>query len=155
MSVDKKNSQIDSAGTLAIMEQELNKYRLYESKLYLFLKALEVRDIQELMNLESPYLVAVALEIKKAAKGNAGIIADLMARLTRKDETIATMGRANRNIARDYANAAINCGTMHDAITRAINDSESGDGWGPDVTVVAYLEKALEDVKENKKHMDE
>lgn len=34
-------------------------------------------------------------------------------------------------------------GVMREAIERAINDSESGKGWGPDVTVVEYLRKAI------------
>lgn len=35
------------------------------------------------------------------------------------------------------------CGRMEGAINRALNDSESGNGWGPDVTVCAYLREAL------------
>ena len=32
---------------------------------------------------------------------------------------------------------------LHTAINRALADSESGKGWGPDVTVCAYLREAL------------
>ena len=32
---------------------------------------------------------------------------------------------------------------LRSAIRRALADSESGNGWGPDVTVCAYLREAL------------
>ena len=32
---------------------------------------------------------------------------------------------------------------LRDGIQRALDDSESGDGWGPDVTVCNYLLEAL------------
>ena len=40
---------------------------MYKQKLYIFLKTLEVENIEELMEKPSPYLVAVALEIRNAA----------------------------------------------------------------------------------------
>jgi len=33
---------------------------------------------------------------------------------------------------------------QRNAIERALADSESGNGWGPDVTVCEYLRKAIE-----------
>lgn len=41
---------------------------MYKQKLYLVLKTLGVQNTEELMEKESPYLVAVALEIRKAAE---------------------------------------------------------------------------------------
>jgi hypothetical protein len=35
------------------------------------------------------------------------------------------------------------CMRLRGSIERALADSESGDGWGPDVTVCAYLKDAL------------
>lgn len=32
---------------------------------------------------------------------------------------------------------------FHEAIQRALDDEESGTGWGPDVTVCGYLRQAL------------
>lgn len=32
---------------------------------------------------------------------------------------------------------------LENAIQRALNDEESGNGWGPDVTVCTYLKEAL------------
>jgi len=34
---------------------------------------------------------------------------------------------------------------MQEAIKRALADSESGNGWGPDLTVCGYLRDALQD----------
>jgi len=41
---------------------------MYKQKLYMLLKALEVQEIEELMEKPSPYLVSVGLEIAKAAR---------------------------------------------------------------------------------------
>lgn len=43
----------------------------------------------------------------------------------------------------EAADLAAENARLRAAIKRAIDDSESGDGWGPDVTVVGYLREAL------------
>jgi len=46
---------------------------MYKQKLYMLLKALEVQEIEELMEKPSPYLVSVGLEIAKAARLGASL----------------------------------------------------------------------------------
>ena len=37
---------------------------------------------------------------------------------------------------------------LESAIRRALADSESGNGWGPDITICEYLQEALSPVKD-------
>lgn len=43
----------------------------------------------------------------------------------------------------DVARRVDECMRLRAAIQRALDDAESGNGWGPDVTVCGYLREAL------------
>jgi len=43
-----------------------------------------------------------------------------------------------------YIDAEAQIMGLREAIQKVLADEESGEGWGPDVTVCAYLRKALE-----------
>ena len=49
----------------------------------------------------------------------------------------------------DFLLAATIIEKQKNAIERALADSESGDGWGPDVSVCKYLSEAIGEGKEN------
>jgi hypothetical protein len=64
-------------------------------------------------------------------------------------ETIRLHDGARMDVIRDIHavdRLLVEHSQMRTAIERALNDSESGAGWGPDVTVCAYLRAALPNV---------
>jgi hypothetical protein len=49
----------------------------------------------------------------------------------------------HRECRQDIAQLLVENARMRNAIEKALADSESGNGWGPDVTICTYLAAAI------------